>query len=162
MKSAKIVNINQAVQISRRWRMSNETFSFTNGVFDLELHPGHLHSFNEAAALADHLIVGVNSDSSAKRLGKGPGRPRISEIERANGIAAVGNVDLVLIFEESTPFEVLSELKPDYLVKGDDYRLEDVIGREFAKEVVLIKRLKDYSTTALDKEIYGGKEVQDA
>jgi D-beta-D-heptose 7-phosphate kinase/D-beta-D-heptose 1-phosphate adenosyltransferase len=121
-------------------------------VFDLQIHPGHVYSLGEAKKLADRLVVGVNSDASARLLQKGPGRPRLDERTRAGNVAAQAMVDLVVIFTEPTPRELLKELRPDFLVKGDDYRLDQVEGREFAGEVRLIPRLEGYSTSSLDAQ----------
>ena len=151
----KVVTRQQMREIIRLWREAGLKVSFTNGVFDLELHPGHIHSLSEARKLADRLVVGVNSDASARQLNKGTGRPRLNETARAGNVAALPQVDLVVLFDEPTPYELLSEVRPDFLVKGDDYRLEEVIGREFAGEVRLVKRLPGYSTTSLDKERFG-------
>ena len=140
------------LKLAAEWRRCGETIAFTNGVFDLTLHPGHIYLLESAAQLADRLVVGVNGDASARRLGKGPGRPRLPEQTRAANVAAQDMVDMVLIFNEPTPRELLSELRPDFLVKGDEYRPEEVAGREYAGRVVLIPRLKGYSTTSLDEK----------
>lgn len=102
---------------------------FTNGVFDL-LHAGHVSCLVGAAALGDVLVVAVNTDDSVRRLGKGPGRPLMSESERALVVAALEAVDCVSLFDEDTPEELIAGLLPDVLVKGGDYRPEDVVGRE--------------------------------
>ncbi len=148
----KVVSKGELIELVNQWKRQHETIAFTNGVFDLELHPGHIYSLERAAELADRLIVGVNSDASARQLGKGPGRPRLPERTRAANIAALDMVDAVVIFGESTPRELLAELRPDFLVKGDEYRPEEVAGREYAGELVLIPRLEGFSTTNLDEE----------
>lgn len=151
----KIVTRRELLTAVKNWRAMGLKVAFTNGVFDLELHPGHIFSLTEAKKLADRLVVGVNSDASARRLGKGPGRPRYDQVTRARNVAAQPMVDLVVIFEEDTPWELLRRLRPDFLVKGGDYRLSEVVGREFAGEVRLVPRLEGYSTSALDIERYG-------
>ncbi|MDP8228628.1 MAG: adenylyltransferase/cytidyltransferase family protein [Candidatus Electryoneaceae bacterium] len=136
------------MQTVSKWRNRNETIAFTNGVFDI-LHIGHLRSLEQAAKFADHLIVGVNSDISAKLLGKGPGRPLNSENDRAMMLAGFREVDAVVLFNEPTPYELLSVVRPDVLVKGSDYRIDQIIGREFAGRVERIELIKDRSTTDL-------------
>ena len=153
----KVVSRERMREVVKEWRDAGLTISFTNGVFDLELHPGHIYSLTEAKKLADRLVVGVNSDVSARQLNKGSGRPRLDESMRAGNVAALDVVDLVVIFDEPTPYELLSELRPDFLVKGDDYRLEEVVGREFAREVRLVKRLPGFSSSAMDDERFSGK-----
>ena len=124
---------------------------FTNGVFDI-LHPGHIFSLSQAAKEADFLIVGLNSDDSVKRL-KGQQRPINHQDSRALLLASLLMVDVVVIFEEDTPLQLINTIKPDVLVKGGDYTIEQIVG---AKEVieqggrVVINPLVDgYSTTAI-------------
>ncbi len=148
----KIFTREDLTEVIDRWRNFNETIAFTNGVFDI-LHRGHVHSLEKAASFADHLIVGVNSDRSAKTLGKGDDRPVNREDDRAAVVAGVGVVDAVVIFDEETPHELLSEICPDTLVKGSDYKIEEIVGREFAKRVARIELLDGYSTTKLIKRI---------
>lgn len=124
---------------------------FTNGCFDL-LHPGHVEYLFEARALGDALVVGLNSDDSVRRL-KGPDRPLNSEDSRAIVLAGLGCVDRVTLFEEDTPRALLSALLPDVLVKGGDYRAEDVVGREEVEaaggRVVILPYRAGHSTTGL-------------
>lgn len=155
--SSKIVSKPKLLQIVSEWRERGETISFTNGVFDLGLHEGHCYSIREAKKSAVRLVVGVNSDRSARQLGKGAGRPRWNEKRRAKSIADLGEVDLVIIFDEPTPYDLLSQLKPDIIVKGDDYKEEDVVGHEFAKRVQLVSKLKGYSTSSIDEKMYPRK-----
>ena len=140
------------MDLIENWRENGDTIVFTNGVFDL-LHRGHLAIFEQASRLGDILIVGVNSDSSARRLAKGPGRPLCSEVARAEMIAGFETVDVVTLFDEDTPYELLSMLKPDVLVKGSDYNIENIIGAEFAKRVERIDLVPGLSTTSLIKKI---------
>ena len=123
---------------------------FTNGVFDI-LHPGHIFSLSQAAREADFLIVGVNSDSSVKRL-KGQQRPVNNQDSRALILASLLMVDAVVIFEEDTPLELINSIVPDVLVKGGDYTIEQIVG---AKEVisnggrvVINPVIEGYSTTS--------------
>ncbi|GBD38658.1 Bifunctional protein HldE [bacterium HR37] len=128
---------------------------FTNGCFDL-FHTGHLHLLEEAKKLGDVLIVAINSDQSVKRL-KGAQRPIFDENERAKIIAALGFVDYVVVFEEDTPFELIEELKPDIIVKGGDYTVERVVGRDIVEShggrVHIIPLLEGVSTSSLIEKI---------
>jgi rfaE bifunctional protein nucleotidyltransferase chain/domain len=129
---------------------------FTNGVFDL-LHPGHIGYLAAARELGDALVVGVNSDASVRRLGKGSGRPVNAASDRALMIAGLESVDAVCLFDEDTPGELIQAVRPDILVKGGDYDLEGVIGRETVEAaggcVVLIPFVEGYSTTDLVQRI---------
>lgn len=128
-----------------RWKEKGETIVFTNGCFDI-LHRGHVTYLQQAAALGDHLLVGLNTDSSVRRL-KGKERPINGELDRAFMLAALRWVDDVVLFSEDTPKELLSCLRPDILVKGGDYRPEEVAGREFAGRVEILPFVDGYSTT---------------
>ena len=131
---------------------------FTNGCFDL-LHVGHTSLFEKAKTLGDVLVVAINSDKSLKGL-KGPKRPLVNEKDRAKLLLSLKPVDYVVVFGQQTPKEILSELKPDVLVKGGDYKLEDIIGREFVKKVYRYPVVKGKSTTNLINTIverYGKK-----
>ena len=147
-----MLSLERSLNLIQDWRKNGETIVFTNGVFDL-LHRGHLAVLEQSAAHGDRLIVGVNSDSSARRLAKGPGRPLVSEVERAEMIAGFEHVDAVVLFDEDTPFELLSQLKPDVLIKGADYKIEDIVGAEFVKRVVRIELVPGLSTSALIAKI---------
>jgi D-beta-D-heptose 7-phosphate kinase/D-beta-D-heptose 1-phosphate adenosyltransferase len=131
---------------------------FTNGCFDL-LHLGHVELFQKAKTYGDILVVAINSDASLKRL-KGPGRPLVSQENRSKVLAALEAVDFVTVFDEDTPYEVIAALLPDVLVKGGDYKLNEIVGREFVKKVVRFPIVEGNSTTALIKKIvknYGHK-----
>jgi D-beta-D-heptose 7-phosphate kinase/D-beta-D-heptose 1-phosphate adenosyltransferase len=125
---------------------------FTNGVFDL-LHAGHVHVLESARALGDVLLVAINSDASARRLGKGQERPIVGEADRARVVAALGCVDCVVLFDEDTPAELIESLSPDILVKGGDYAPDAIAGsahvRSTGGRVVVIPLLPDRSTTRL-------------
>ena len=129
--------------------------AFTNGVFDL-LHPGHIDLLIAARGTADALIVGVNSDDSVRRL-KGPGRPVRSEAERAFVLAAVEWVDLVVVFSEDTPLELVKALKPDVIVKGGDYTEATIVGANEVKgwggRVVVVPLTPGQSTTAIIRKL---------
>lgn len=126
-------------------RQGGRRIVFTNGCFDI-LHRGHATYLQAAKALGNKLIVGVNSDVSVRRL-KGSDRPINAENDRAYLLASLAAVDYVTIFTEDTPYELLKQIRPDVLVKGGDYQIEEVIGREFAQEVQLIDFVDGYSTT---------------
>jgi D-beta-D-heptose 7-phosphate kinase/D-beta-D-heptose 1-phosphate adenosyltransferase len=133
------------------WRRAGLRIGFTNGCFDL-LHPGHLKVLAEARAACDRLVVGLNSDASTRRL-KGDGRPIQDELSRAQLLAALEAVDLVAIFAEDTPVELIRRVRPQVLVKGGDYTKEQVIGRELVEalggEVLIVETLPERSTTRL-------------
>ncbi len=131
---------------------------FTNGVFDL-LHPGHVEYLEAARALGDALVVGVNSDASARRLGKGAGRPVASAAPRARVVAGLAAVDRVTVFDEDTPLELIRALRPDVLVKGGDYTRATIVGAEdvasWGGDVTTIDVVPGYSTTALVERLRG-------
>ena len=125
---------------------------FTNGVFDL-LHPGHVELLEAARREGAALVVGVNSDASARRLAKGPGRPVAGQDARARVVAGLAAVDCVILFEEETPLELIRALAPDVLVKGADYARDRIVGADWIEErggrVVRVPLLTGYSTSAL-------------
>jgi rfaE bifunctional protein nucleotidyltransferase chain/domain len=129
--------------------------AFTNGVFDL-LHPGHIDLLIAARGTADALVVGVNSDDSVRRL-KGPGRPVRSAAERAFVLAAVEWVDLVVVFSEDTPLELVKALKPDVIVKGGDYTEATIVGatevKSWGGRVVIVPLTAGQSTTAIIRKL---------
>ena len=135
----------------KRWRAAGLRVVFTNGCFDL-LHAGHLSLLHQAAACGDKLVLAVNSDTSVQRL-KGPDRPVIPQHERAAMLAALSCVDAVTLFDEDTPLQTIEALGPDVLVKGQDYRIEQVVGRDAVEtaggQIILVPLLAEKSTTAL-------------
>ena len=141
------------------WRRQGLRIGFTNGCFDF-LHPGHVKVLTAARRACDRLIVGLNSDASVKRL-KGEGRPVQDESARAEVLAALEAVDLVAIFEEDTPIDLIAKVRPSVLVKGGDYTREQVVGHEIVEaaggEVVLVDILPGHSTTSLVDRARGGK-----
>jgi D-beta-D-heptose 7-phosphate kinase/D-beta-D-heptose 1-phosphate adenosyltransferase len=141
------------------WRRQQLRIGFTNGCFDI-LHPGHVKVLTAARATCDRLIVGLNSDASVKRL-KGQDRPVQNERARAEVLAALEAVDLVVIFEEDTPLKLITQITPATLVKGGDYTREQVVGHEIVTahggEVVLVDILQGFSTTSLVERARGGQ-----
>lgn len=141
------------------WRESaSGPVVFTNGVFDL-FHAGHVHVLESAAALGATLIVGVNSDASVRRLGKGADRPIVPEGDRARIVASLGCVDGVVLFDDDTPATLIAALLPDILVKGGDYRPDSVVGADVVKarggRVVIVPLLPDRSATRLLERLRG-------
>ncbi|MBL7750165.1 MAG: D-glycero-beta-D-manno-heptose 1-phosphate adenylyltransferase [Chitinophagaceae bacterium] len=147
----KIVSVDVLITRMAAWRVTGKKVAFTNGCFDL-LHQGHIYSLSEAARQADYLVVGLNADGSVRRL-KGEGRPVNDQYSRALIMASLVMVDAVVLFEEDTPLELISQIKPDVLVKGGDYTIDQVAG---AKEVIAAGGkvvfnpiLKGFSTTTI-------------
>lgn len=137
------------------WKNENNRLVFTNGCFDI-LHPGHIQYLNDAAALGDKLIVGLNSDSSVRQI-KGPHRPIFSEAFRLAMLEALRSVDAVILFSEETPLKLIQQIKPDFLVKGGDYRVDQVVGAEYVQsyggEVRILSFVEGYSTSAIINQI---------
>ncbi len=132
-------------------RKKGKKIVFTNGCFDI-LHAGHVSILEFSRSKGDVLVVGLNSDASVKRL-KGPTRPVNTQDDRALVLAALESVDAVSVFEEDTPYNLIKLIQPDVLVKGGDYKLTEIVGREFAKKVVRFKLLKGRSTTNIIKKV---------
>ena len=148
----KILTLPRLILARRRWAKEGRAVVFTNGVFDI-LHAGHMELLEKAASLGDALIVGVNSDASARRLHKGPGRPIQPLKDRARILAGLACVDAVIPFGEDTPERLLSFIKPEVLVKGADYRPGQVAGRRHAGRVALLPLKLGRSTTAIIERI---------
>jgi len=144
------------------WRAAHERIVFTNGVFDL-LHRGHVEYLAEARSLGDRLVVGVNSDASVRRLGKGPERPLVGEADRAAVLAALRSVDLVVCFDDDTPERLIREVRPDVLAKGGDWAKEAIVGREFVEShggrVVSVPLRAGFSTTALIERALAARDA---
>jgi D-glycero-beta-D-manno-heptose 1-phosphate adenylyltransferase len=142
----------EAVRFLSEARARGRRIVFTNGVFDL-LHPGHIRYLAAAREQGDVLVVGVNSDTSVKRLGKGPDRPLNREDERAEVVAALRVVDAAVIFDEDTPHEIVTALEPDVLVKGADWPSDAIVGRDVVEarggRVVRVPLAPGYSTSAI-------------
>ena len=151
----KITDIPSLQKDIASWKSEGKKVVFTNGVFDL-IHIGHISYLSKAAELGDKLIIGLNSDSSVKRI-KGEDRPVNAQNSRAALLAAFFFVDAIVVFEEDTPLELITALMPDVLIKGADYSIENIVG---AKEVIAnggevktITFVEGYSSTAIIKKI---------
>ncbi len=151
----KIMSRDAALFMIRTWRSSGDKIVFTNGCFDL-LHPGHIHLIRQAKSFGDRLIVGINSDASVKRL-KGATRPILGQKDRSIILSALASVDMVVIFDEDTPLELIKALQPDVLVKGSDYTPDTVVGRDIVESyggrVCIVSMLDNYSTTGITEKI---------
>ena len=149
--SQRIFTSAQIVQKVTQWRVLNKKIAFTNGVFDI-IHKGHIFSLSQAAAEADYLIIGLNSDASAKRL-KGKNRPINNEESRALVLASLIMVDAVVIFEDDTPLKLINAIMPDVLVKGGDYTTDQIAGAQEVLanggRVVINPIVEGFSTTAI-------------
>ena len=147
-----VLSLDAAVAFADRERRSGRTIVFTNGVFDL-LHVGHVRYLKYARSLGDVLIVGVNADSSVRRLGKGDDRPVTTQADRAELLSSLDAVDAVVIFDEDTPAAVIERLRPDVLVKGADWEGRDLPGRDSVERrggrVVFAPFEPGYSTTSI-------------
>jgi rfaE bifunctional protein nucleotidyltransferase chain/domain len=145
----------KAVALVHSARAAGKTIVFTNGVFDL-LHPGHVRYLQSARALGDLLIVGLNGDASVRR-NKGEGRPINQEQERAEVLAGLDMVDAVVLFDEDTPAEIIRTLQPDVLVKGADWPVDQIVGRDTVEarggRVVRVTVEQGHSTSALVEKI---------
>ncbi len=150
IEQRKTLPLSLALDQIARWRRNRLKIGFTNGCFDL-LHPGHVSLINQAKAACDRLIVGINSDVSVVRL-KGPGRPVQNQDARAAVLSSLAAVDLVIVFDADTPVELIEAIRPDVLVKGADYRLDEVVGADFVQtyggKVLLAELTPGFSTTA--------------
>ncbi len=153
----KVVTPAAAAEAAERWRARGYRVGFTNGCFDL-LHPGHVHLLEQCRAMCDRLIVGMNADASVKRL-KGQSRPVQGEAARAAVLASLASVDLVCLFENDTPLDILKLIKPDLLVKGADYTHDTVVGatevESWGGKVALAELLPGHSTTATVARLRG-------
>lgn len=139
----------------KEWRRKKEKIVFTNGCFDI-LHLGHIDYLEKARSLGNRLIIGLNNDSSVTKL-KGAGRPLYQQEARARILAALEFVDIVIMFDQETPYDLINHIKPDILVKGNDYLSENIVGADIVKskggKVVTINLVEGYSTSALIEKI---------
>ncbi len=147
----KILTLKELPFLLKRWQLKEEKIVFTNGCFDL-LHQGHIYTLSQAADHGTKLIVGLNSDSSVRQL-KGPTRPVQDEQSRAMVLASLFFVDVVLIFEQPTPYELIKIIQPGVLVKGGDYTPDTIVGADIVAanggQVVIIPYLSGFSTTGI-------------
>jgi len=155
MSADKIISPDEIKAVADRLRAQKATIVFTNGVFDL-LHPGHVDYLTAARKEGSHLIVGVNSDASARRI-KGEKRPLVRLEERIEVLAAWEAVSLVTWFEEDTPEQIIRRIRPDVLIKGDDWKIEEIVGKGFVEScggrVLTLPYNKGYSTSAIIEKI---------
>jgi rfaE bifunctional protein nucleotidyltransferase chain/domain len=153
--TSKIQDWKTAEQTVKNWQEKGETVIFTNGCFDI-LHYGHLHYLAAAADLGNRLIIGLNSEDSVKRL-KGEHRPINDDLTRQFTLASLEFVDLVVVFEEDTPFELIKTLVPNILVKGGDYEIHQIVGADIVirngGKVESLPFVKGYSTTNIEDKI---------
>jgi len=152
---SKIYTREQIRAVLNVWRLLGKRVVFTNGCFDL-LHLGHIDYLSKAADMGDKLVIGLNSDASASAL-KGPGRPITDQLSRSLMLASFSFVDAVVIFDEPTPLHLIELVRPDILVKGADYSIEQIVGADlvlqYGGEVKTIEYLSGYSTTLIEKKI---------
>jgi rfaE bifunctional protein nucleotidyltransferase chain/domain len=148
-------NLDSLLPMVKQWKKEGNSIVFTNGCFDL-IHLGHIDYLAKAADLGNKLILGLNSDSSVKEL-KGEARPIFDETSRSTKLASLAFIDAVVLFSEDTPISLISEIKPDYLVKGGDYSVETVVGSDLVLQnggqVKLIPFLEGHSSTRVIKKI---------
>jgi rfaE bifunctional protein nucleotidyltransferase chain/domain len=155
LKMGKIVNLDQLIRIRKKAKRDHKKVVFTNGCFDI-LHRGHIECLKKAKSFGDLLIVGLNSDSSVKKL-KGDKRPILPQDDRAEILASLGMVDYVCIFEEETPQKIISALIPDVLVKGSDYKKKEIVGKDVVEahggKVLTVKEIRGKSTKNIIQKI---------
>lgn len=151
----KILERKGARELSFRLRAEGKKIVFTNGCFDI-LHAGHVRYLKQARRLGDVLIVGLNADRSVSAIK--PGRPINSEKNRAEVLAGLSVVDYVVVFSEKTPYNLIKALKPDILVKGGDWKKEDIIGSDIAKETLSLPFVKGISTSKIIEKIIRTKD----
>jgi rfaE bifunctional protein nucleotidyltransferase chain/domain len=154
-KSQKIKSLKELIRIRAELKQRKKSVVFTNGCFDI-LHRGHIEYLKKAKSLGDVLIVGLNSDSSVREI-KGSKRPIVPQEDRAAIIASLEMVDYVLIFKETTPFQVILNLVPDVLVKGGDYTVDKIVGNKIVEtaegRVITVKQIPGRSTKNIIREI---------
>ena len=155
----RVVDLTSLQRLCNIWRMKGDRIVFTNGCFDI-LPRGHVEYLQEAAALGDRLVVGVNSDASVQRQGKGPDRPISDEQSRAKVLAALRLVDAVIIFDDDTPLALIKAIVPDVLVKGGDWTVDRIVGADVVMaaggEARSLKLVEGFSTTSMVERIRRG------
>lgn len=143
--SVLINSLEELTIIVKHHRAVEQTIVFTNGCFDL-LHEGHFYLLNESKKLGEILILGINTDSSIKKL-KGDTRPIQKLAERIDAIKKKSIVDYIITFDDDTPIKLIEIIEPDFLVKGGDYQIENIVGNKLAKKTIIIPLLEGFSTT---------------
>lgn len=150
-KMKTLLSLEEFLEIRKKIKEEGKKLVFTNGVFDI-IHRGHIDYLNRAKALGDYLVVALNSDASVKRL-KGEERPINKLEDRAFVLANLKAVDFVVSFEEDTPFEIISAIVPDVLVKGGDWKIDQIVGRDIVEanggKVYSLPYIENYSTTSI-------------
>ena len=154
MHQTKIVDRKKLKSIIPELKNRGKKIVFTNGCFDI-LHIGHIRYLEEAKDFGDVLVIGLNSDSSVSKIK--PDRPVIPEQQRAEVLSALYMVDYIILFNEDTPYGLIREIKPDVLIKGADWKEEDIVGRDIVKEVHTIPFVKGASTSEIIKKIQNSK-----
>lgn len=153
----KILSLLELKRQLASWKLKEKKIVFTNGCFDI-MHLGHLDYLSKAADLGNVLIVGLNSDQSISHI-KGPERPIIKQEQRSMFLASLQFVNAVVLFDEKTPYELIKFIQPDILVKGNDYKAEEIVGYDIVKEkggeIITLEFLEGYSTTAIVNKIKG-------
>jgi D-beta-D-heptose 7-phosphate kinase/D-beta-D-heptose 1-phosphate adenosyltransferase len=152
---SKIESLESVAERARTLRQSGKKVVFTNGCYDI-LHPGHIELLSKARALGDVLVVAINTDESVRRL-KGPGRPIFDEAERAELLGALETVDFVCSFSEDTPLEAILKIRPDVLVKGADWGIDEIVGRSevesWGGKVIAVPLVGGTSTTGIVERV---------
>ncbi len=150
MNNKKVINRAEIGDVVSRLKKEGKRIVFTNGCFDI-LHVGHIRYLGETKKLGDVLVLGLNSDRSVSRIK--PGRPVVPEKQRAEVLSALSMVDYVVLFQEDTPYELIKEIQPDVLVKGADWKKEDIVGNDIAKDVHTIPFIEGVSTSEIIRKI---------
>ncbi len=157
----RVIERSDLLRLRVQWKFFGKTVVFTNGCFDI-LHRGHIDYLAKAKSLGDVLVVGVNDDASVKRL-KGPQRPVVGQDDRASVLAALKSVDYVCLFSEDTPYEIIKALVPDVLVKGADWPIDKVVGKDVVESaggiVQTIEFLPHRSTSSIIEKIAQSAKV---
>jgi len=151
---SKIIELAELKNTLPKFKAQGKKIVFTNGCFDL-IHVGHVRYLSEAKALGDILVVGLNTDSSVAKIKRG--RPIMPEAERAEVLAALQIVDFVVLFDEDTPYALIKAIQPDILVKGGDWKKEDIIGSDIVKETHSLPFVEGISTTIIIERIQRSK-----
>lgn len=155
----KIYEINELKKVINSWRLKNDKIVFTNGCFDI-LHLGHIHILSKSRTFGHKLIVGLNSNKSIKKLNKGKNRPINDEKSRAIILSSLIFVDAVVIFDEETPLNIIKLIRPDVLIKGGDYKINEIVGADFVLQnggkVYTVDLLNGYSTSIIERKIKNG------